>query len=363
MEKFWQETNLKKKSFCKKIFGFFAVGFVLFVCFFIYIYYKNIYINSEIIVKKGDSFQKVYKSLSFWDDVWLKIYLKFSDNNSILKPWVYSFSWCISKQRFVSVLENWPQKKYEKISILEWWNKYEVDKSLSEKWIISSWEYIDIVENKDKINSYIKKYDFLKQDNVWKFDNLEWFLYPDTYKINISDTDFLSVFVSQQLDAFDKKIRRVLSWDIKNFNHYLQNQYINYSFELYDFIKLASIIEKEEKKEDNKDLVAGVFLNRLSSGMRIDADISLCYWLWETINQCKKHIWKNIRDKDNKYNTRTNIWLPPTPIGNPSYSTIKSLLNFEKTSYYYYLHDKNWKIYPSRSLSEHNFKKSKYLKQ
>jgi cell division protein YceG involved in septum cleavage len=71
----------------------------------------------------------------------------------------------------------------------------------------------------------------------------------------------------------------------------------------------------------------------------IGADITVCYPYRLTAHECKLVVSKYIRDK-NEYNTRTMRGLPKTPIGNPSYDTIESTLNYNKTSYYFYLHDK-----------------------
>jgi UPF0755 protein len=68
---------------------------------------------------------------------------------------------------------------------------------------------------------------------------------------------------------------------------------------------LASIIEKEERVDENKDEIASVFLNRLVSNMRIDADISLCYGLAEPYDECPPSvIVENLQDTSNPYNTR-----------------------------------------------------------
>jgi len=68
----------------------------------------------------------------------------------------------------------------------------------------------------------------------------------------------------------------------------------------------------------------------------------LCYGLgivpkkcWENINR------QTLNDNSNLYNTRANIGLPPTPVGNPTIDTIKAVLYPKKNNYWYYLHDKN----------------------
>ncbi len=68
---------------------------------------------------------------------------------------------------------------------------------------------------------------------------------------------------------------------------------------------LASIIEKEERYGPNRPTIASVFFNRLETGMRIDADISLCYGLGKGYENCTPEvIVENLYDASNVYNTR-----------------------------------------------------------
>jgi UPF0755 protein len=68
---------------------------------------------------------------------------------------------------------------------------------------------------------------------------------------------------------------------------------------------LASVVEKEERNTKNKPTVAGIFINRLANGMRLDADITLCYGLHEAYETCiPSMIARKVSDKTNIYNTR-----------------------------------------------------------
>ncbi len=68
---------------------------------------------------------------------------------------------------------------------------------------------------------------------------------------------------------------------------------------------LASIVEKEERSNSQRPAVASVFYNRLQDGMRIDADISLCYGLAQPYSACTPDvIVENLQDNTNLYNTR-----------------------------------------------------------
>ena len=130
----------------------------------------------------------------------------------------------------------------------------------------------------------------------------------------------------------------------------------------YNIITLASIVEKEERSHKNKPLIVGIFMNRIQNNMRIDADITLCYWLKKWYDVCTPSlIVKSINDEDNVYNTRKRMWLTPTPIANPSVITISSVLNYKKTDNLFYLHDDAGKIRVAENLEWHNINKNNHL--
>ena len=95
----------------------------------------------------------------------------------------------------------------------------------------------------------------------------------------------------------------------------------------------------------------------------IGADWTLCYGLKVNSKDCKNYMYnKYLKDKKNIYNTRTNLWLPPTPVGNPTISSIKAVLFPEKNPYWYYLHWKDGQIHFWKNSSEHEANKYRYLK-
>ena len=112
--------------------------------------------------------------------------------------------------------------------------------------------------------------------------------------------------------------------------------------DIRNVLRLASIIEKEERNTQNKPTVAGIFFNRLEQGTTLGADITLCYGLKKPYDSCTPSvIAQHLDDTNNLYNTRALRGLTPTPIANPSVDTIAAVLNFTKTNYFFYLHDKN----------------------
>ena len=125
---------------------------------------------------------------------------------------------------------------------------------------------------------------------------------------------------------------------------------------------LASVIEKEERANAQKPTIAGVFLSRLSQGIQLGADITLCYGMKEPYETCTpSRIVAGIYDTQNPYNTRIQKGLPPTPISNVSDKTFAALLRFTATPYLFYLHDAKGDIHYATTNAEHEINKQKYL--
>ena len=311
----------------------------------------NISLTKNIKIVSWDNFSKFINEFPKIKQIWLKLRVK---NNSILditkiEEWTYVFSWEYSQKEFLQVIAEWPKTMYQKYTVLEWWSIYDIDDDLTKKWIISQWEYIDFVTNFTYVWRYQNRYEFLSK--AWNIKSLEWFLYPDTYNIDVQ-WNFIDQLVYLQLDNFNNKVWQTYSSKISSFSK------LNW----YEIVILASIIEKEEKNNSNKSTVAWIFLNRLDSKMLLGADITLCYWLKKPYSVCTPNvIVKNLDDTSNVYNTRANAWIPPQPISNPAVTTISAVLNYTNTDYLYYLHDNSGNIHYWKTLSEHNANKQKYL--
>jgi len=270
---------------------------------------------------------------------YLKIYLKLNPEKKInLQAWEYRlFKW-EDLESIIKTINYWSIVKEEKLTILEWWNIFDIDEYLTNKNLINPWEFVSESKNIDK---YKKEYSFLENALT-----LEWYLYPDTYFMNQNNFS-IENFNKKMLDNFRKKI-------YDNLLSTIPKKLIN------DIIILASIVEKEEKNKFEKPIVAWILKKRYRENWFIGADITACYAYELTSNECKMQLSKYIAEK-NEYNTRTMVWLPKTPICNPSFDSINAVINSKETPYYYYLHDKNWKVYYSRTNEEH-VKNKKYLK-
>ena len=201
------------------------------------------------------------------------------------------------------------------------------------------------------INSFTNK-DFLKNLNLTSDSVLSLFL-PNTYEF----------FWNTSADDFREKM-------IKEFNIYWNEDRIrkasNINLNPIEVSILASIVQKETPKVDERPTIAGVYLNRLSRGMKLQADPTIVYVIkkqkgFDKI--IKRVLYRDLRIKS-AYNTYLNKGLPPGPIVTPDFSAIEAVLNPVNHNFIFFVADVSNPGYHlfSRTLVEHNRKKRQYTR-
>jgi UPF0755 protein len=125
----------------------------------------------------------------------------------------------------------------------------------------------------------------------------------------------------------------------------------------YEALIMASIIEKETGRAAERELIAGVLVNRLRIGMRLQVDPTIIYGLGNSFdgNLKKSHLLE-----DGPYNTYTRPGLPPTPIALPGLASLRAALKPGKTDALYYVSRGDGSSHFSRNLDEHNRAVTKY---
>ncbi len=126
-----------------------------------------------------------------------------------------------------------------------------------------------------------------------------------------------------------------------------------------EVIILASIVEKETQKNDEKPTIAGVYLNRLERKWLLQADPTLLFALQDNSIRRVLNVHKKI---DSPYNTYKHLGLPPGPICIPSVASIDAVLNYEKTDYLYFCAKDDLSGYHAfaKNITQHNRNAKKY---
>jgi UPF0755 protein len=117
---------------------------------------------------------------------------------------------------------------------------------------------------------------------------------------------------------------------------------------------LASIIEKETGVAEERETVAGVFVNRLRRGMRLQTDPTVIYGITEGRGALGRGIRASELRAPTPWNTYVIDGLPPTPIANPSEASLRAAVDPEETSYVFFVADGTGGHAFAETLDEHN---------
>ena len=148
------------------------------------------------------------------------------------------------------------------------------------------------------------------------------YLFPDTYFFYQPSNE--NDVINALTDNFNKKIKNLIS-EINSFNKTQE-----------EIITMASIIEREAKGDDDRDIISSVLWNRLNKNMLLQVDA------WPATYKIKG--------------------LPENPISNPGIEALRSAINPANSDYLFYLHDKNGIAHFAKTFAEHKRNISKYLK-
>ena len=168
-------------------------------------------------------------------------------------------------------------------------------------------------------------------------------LMPDTYKFSRGTK---RVDILQQMAAAQKNLIEQI-WERRDDNLPIETR--------EEFVTLASIVEKETGKADERPRVASFFLNRLEKGMRLQSDPTIVYGLFGGDGKpADRELTKADVDKSTPYNTYRIDGLPPTPIANPGRAALEAVANPSRTDYLYFVADGSGGHAFAATLEEHN---------
>lgn len=304
--------------------------------------------NEEIItftVKNGWGKSKIVEELKDADlirsNFFGKLIMKLK--NVELYAGTYKLSKDLSTNEILNKISNHENIENETITITFVEGKrlsYFVEQ-ISNNFEFTEEEINEKVNNLDYLDKLIEKYWFIT-DKIYNkdiYNPLEGYLYPDTYEFKKNST--IEEIIEKILNNMDSKLL-----DYKD-----DIEVGNYS--IHEYLTLASIVELEGVNSADRAGVAGVFYNRLESGMTLGSDVTTYYAVGKDFS--KELTYKDL-NSCNGYNTRGNCvkGLPVGPICNAGLSSISAVIEPEDNEYYYFVADKNKKTYFSKDAVEHS---------
>jgi UPF0755 protein len=258
----------------------------------------------------------------------LLIYLKLTGRGSRLKAGEYRFPSPISPLAALNKLEEGGQR-LSRFTVIEGWTRWDIAAAMlriPELKLQSTDEALSLMND----TSAIKDLDS-------KAENLEGYLYPDTYNFPPDTTP------AQMIAVMVKRFRQ--EWKPE-----WADRARSLNLTPRKIVTVASLIETEAKLKEERPLIASVIYNRLQKNVALGIDSTVIYasklaGKWKNDGK----VYKSDIDRRSPYNTRLQAGLPPGPIASPSASSLEAALNPATTDYLYYVRE------PSRNDGAHNF--------
>lgn len=315
--------------------------------------------EEEVTINVGEG--QTYTSISsllkennlIRNEVAYKIYLKLNPPKT-LEHGNYVIPKNSSVEDLIGILEKGTVSSAQTVTVkfIPGKNMRYVIKTITENFGYSEDEILNVLKDETYLDTLVNKYWFLGDEikNKDLYYSLEGYLYPDTYEF-YTNASIKDIF-EKLLDNMGSKVEQYKS----------EIESSKYSF--HEILTLSSIIELEAGSADDRKGVAGVFYNRLKSGMSLGSDVTTYYA--ERIDNWSRDLKQSELDKCNQYNTRSNCLvgkLPVGPICNPSIKSLSAAIEPTDHNYYFFVADKNGKTYFNETYAKHSSTVSRLKKE
>lgn len=359
-----RDIRKKETSIIKKIMKYFMIALLVIVLvggFFTWNYIKGETqpvdtAQTELVafeIEQGASVKEVSKALEkegiIRNSKLFNFYLKFK-NVSGFKSGLYHVSKSMTLDEIIAELSGQGKDKDQnatKVLIREGEQLTEIAKEVEKSTKYSAEDFMAKVQDEDFLRYLVQKFPKLLTQSYNGYQVkyvLEGYLFPATYDMNDSKT--LQMLITEMVAKTDE----VMS---KYYDKILASDYT-----LQEIMAMASLIEKEGTKLEDRKKISSVFHNRIKENMKLQTDVSVQYALGEH----KEALSLEDLEVDSPYNLYQNYGVGPGPYNSPSEDSIVAAMEPEKTDYLYFLADIHTKeIYYAKTYEEHLELKAKYI--
>ncbi len=273
------------------------------------------------VIAKGENFSQVADNLEkqklLRSANAFKIYAKQNGLDSKIQAGSFKISPSFSAQEVAKIITNQPNDAW--VTLLEGWRVEEMAQKLNKTLGVDQKEFTKLAK--------------------------EGYMFPDTYLFPKEYT--LKQITDRMRANFEDKYSTDLRTKIKAVGLTEDQGVI-----------LASIVEREARSDEARKMVASILLKRFKIGMGLNADSTVQYALGfqsQENSWWKRHLSLDDLQVKSPFNTYLHAGFPPTPICNPSLSSLKAVAAADpSTLYLYYYHDSKGNSYYGKTLEEHN---------
>lgn len=273
-----------------------------------------------------------------------KLYTKLNNVNS-MQAGEYDLNKNMSVSEIVEALEKGPDtsKKTIDITFLEGKNMRWIAKTIASKTNNTEQDVFNKLKDEKYLDSIIEKYWFITKDikNKDIYYSLEGYLFPDTYNFKSKDVTVEEIFKTM-LDQTEKKLEK--------YKEEIQERNIS----VHKLLTVASVVELEAAKNEDRAGVAGVIYNRIAKNMSLGSDVTTYYAI--KVDMSERDLKQSELNLKNPYNTRgPNMEgkIPVGPISTVGIESINAALHPDNNDYLYFVADKNGKVYFAKDISGH----------
>ncbi|MBP1924983.1 UPF0755 protein [Sedimentibacter acidaminivorans] len=338
----------KKLGFFLLVIIIFAIGINYYINYYIDISLRPVNSNDDkkIIVEipEGSSTNNIAEILLdnklIQNPKIFKYYAKKTNSDIKLKAGNYILSRNMSVDELLEVLiKGGTTGNTVDITIIEGLTIEKTAQTISEQLGLNYELMLDLMNNADYFS---EDYQFLIDNPEVK--SLQGYLMPETYNVYMKSDEetVIRVMLSQFDDFYKEDIMPLLS---------------NSSLSILDVINLASIVEKEAVLDEERDVVAATFLNRLDVNMKLQSCATVNY----ARGEWKERLTNEDISIDSPFNTYIIEGLPPGPINSPGKNSILAVLDPADVDYLFFVAKGDGSHYFSNNYEDHLAAKNKYL--
>lgn len=255
------------------------------------------------------------------------IYMR-SQDMSDLQAGHYSFNQTMDFEQLVSVLNEGGKPIFEdidtNITVIEGMQLEEIAAIMEEQTPITAEEFMAVANDEDFIADLTEQFPSLLA-GIAEIENLKYplegYLFPATY-------DYIAGMSAEEMIF---QMVSTMNIEYQGIREDIDQTWMTF----HQVLTLASIVEKEAVTQEDRDLIAGVFLNRINAGMNLESDITVSYALGEH----REFVTYSDLEVDSPYNLYMYSGLGPGPYNSPSMSSIMAAIYPAYNDYYYFVAD------------------------